>query len=308
MNLVVLDASPAFDGLDLAPLRKHGELTVFEKTSPAQVAERISGATVVLTNKVKLGAAELAAAPNLKLVSVLATGYDVVDVSAAKAHGVTVCNVRGYSTASTAQHAVALLLELTNRVGAHSTDVARGGWIERNIWSYNLAPLTELDGKTLLVVGMGAIGSRVARIAEALGMTVLSGSARRPEELFALLPQADAVSLHCPLTPETRGLINAEFLAALKPGALLVNAARGPVIDDHAVAAALKSGTLAGYAADVTTTEPPLPENPLLTAPSCLLTPHNAWATDASRQRLLAETVENVDKFLAGTPRNVVGG
>lgn len=308
MKLVVLDASPAFDGLDLAPLREFGELAVFEKTAPAQVAERLSGASVVLTNKVRLGEAEFSAAPNLKLVTVLATGYDVVDTISAKAHGVTVCNVRGYSTASTAQHAIALLLELTNRVGAHASDVASGGWVARNIWSYNLAPLAELDGKTLLVVGKGAIGSRVAQIAEALGMTTLAGSARRPKELLALLPQADVVSLHCPLAPETRGLVNAEFLMAMKPGALLVNAARGPVVDDQAVADALKSGRLAGYAADVMTTEPPLPENPLLSAQNCLLTPHNAWATDASRERLLAETVENVDKFLAGSPRNVVGG
>ena len=307
MKLVVLDASPAFGGLDLSALEKFGELAVFEKTAPTQVAERISDATVVLTNKVKLGEAEFAAAPNLKLVTVLATGYDVIDTVSAKTHGVTVCNVRGYSTASTAQHAIALLLELTNRVGAHASDVASGGWVARNIWSYNLAPLTELDGKTLLIVGKGAIGSRVATIAEALGMTVLAGSARRPDELISLLPQADVVSLHCPLTPETRGLVNADFLTALKPGALLVNAARGPVVDDLAVADALKSGRLAGYAADVTTTEPPLPENPLLSAPNCVLTPHNAWATDASRERLLAETVENVDKFLAKAPRNVVG-
>ena len=306
MTLVVLDASPAFDGLDLAPLKKHGELIVYDATTPAQVAERISGATVVLTNKVRLGEREFAAAPNLKLVSVLATGYDGIDLEAARAHGVAVCNVRGYSTAATAQHTVALLLELTNRVGAHARDVSEGGWVSRGIWSYRLGPLTELDGKTLLVIGRGAIGSRVATVAEALGMTILFGSARRKEELHALLPQADAVSLHCPLAPETRGLVDGEFLAALKPGAFLINAARGPVIDDLAVAEALKSGQLAGYAADVTTTEPPDPDNFLLSAPNCLLTPHNAWAADASRSRLLAETALNVESFLNGTPRNVV--
>lgn len=320
MKIVVLETSP-FDAdgiLDWSPLRAFGEVTLHPRTRPEEAAARVAGADVVYTNKVPLGATELdAAGPNLKLVSVLATGYDVVDVAAARGRGVTVCNVPGYSTPSTAQTAVALLLELCHRVGEHAAAVRTGEWQRTGIWSFWHAAPTELDGKTLAVVGMGQVGRRVAAIAAALGMEVVgaalpgregaAGDSPYPRlPLEEALAHADAVSLHCPLTPATRGLIDAERLARMRPGALLVNTSRGPLVDEAAVADALRSGRLGGYAADVLSTEPPADDNPLLTAPNCVVTPHFAWASRESRTRLLAESVENLRAFLAGSPRNVV--
>lgn len=282
---------------------------MYQRTDHSQLPERLADAEVVVLNKVALTAATLALAPKLKQITVLATGHDVVDGAAARAAGVTLCNVAGYSTASTAQHAIALLLELTNQVGRHAAAVATGEWQARGIWSWADTPLMELEGKTLALVGYGAIGGRVGTLAEALGMRVLPVT-RTPREgtypLEQALSQADIVVLQCPLTPATRGLIDTETLALLKPGALLVNCARGPVIDEAAVAAALHSGHLAGFATDVLSTEPPAPDNPLLSAPRTVITPHHAWATKAARERLLAETVANIAAFQAGHPRNVV--
>lgn len=309
MKITVLDASPALDDLDYASLRALGELDIYLATTSEALLSRLKDADVVVLNKVRLDATTLAAAPALKLVTVLATGYDVVDATAARAAGVTVCNVAGYSTASTAQHAIALLLELTNQVGHHAQRVAQGAWQARGIWSWAETPLIELEGKTLVVIGYGAIGSRIGQVAQALGMRVLPVTKTSRPGTFSLneaLPQADIVLLQCPLTPQTRELVNEEFLEKLRPGALLVNCARGPVIDEAAVADALRSGHLAGFATDVLSTEPPSPDNPLLSAPNALITPHHAWATRASRERLLAETAENIRAFLAGAPRNVV--
>ena len=309
MKITVLDASPALDGLDYAPLRALGELQIHLATTSEALLSRLGDADVVVLNKVHLGTTALAAAPVLKLVTVLATGYDVVDTVAAKAAGVTVCNVAGYSTASTAQHAIALLLELTNQVGHHAHRVAQGAWQERGIWSWAETPLIELEGKTLVVIGYGAIGSRIGKVVEALGMRVLPVTKTPRPGTFSLdeaLPQADIVLLQCPLTPQTRELVNSDFLAKLRPGALLVNCARGLVLDEAAVADALRSGHLAGFATDVLSTEPPAPDNPLLRSPNTLITPHYAWATRAARERLLAETAGNIRAFLAGTPRNVV--
>jgi glycerate dehydrogenase len=324
MKIVVLDSHP-MDGGDLnwTPLRALAAdpngLVLHEQTAPEQVAERITGATVVCTNKVRLDSrAFAAAAPTLRLVSVLATGYNIVDTDAARAHGVTVCNVPGYSTASTAQATIALLLELAHGVGAHARRVRDGAWQQAGIWSFSDRPLVELDGKTLVVVGLGAIGGRVARIASALGMNVVAAQLPgRPAAadnaspyprlpLNEALPLADAVTLHCPLTPQTHGLMNEARLAGLRPTAFLVNTARGPLVDEHAIALALHAGRLAGYAADVLSVEPPPPDHPLLNAPNCLVTPHLAWATRESRERLLRATVENVRAFVAGTPQNVV--
>ena len=309
MTITVLDASPALDGLDLSALAALGTLQVHTATSLSEVPARLATAEIIVLNKVRLGPAELAGAPKLTLITVLATGYDVVDTIAAKAQGVTLCNIAGYSTASTAQHAIALLLELTNQVGTHALGVASGEWVRRGIWSYAQTPLQELDGKTLVLVGYGAIGSRIGTIAKALGMRVLPVTRTRRAGSYSLteaLPQADVVLLQCPLTPETRGLVNSAFLTQLRPGTLLVNCARGPVVEERAVAAALESGHLAGFAADVLSTEPPAPDNPLLSAPRCLLTPHLAWATRASRERLLTETVDNIRAFQQGIPRNRV--
>ncbi|MES2461567.1 MAG: NAD(P)-dependent oxidoreductase [Armatimonadota bacterium] len=320
MKIVVLDALPldADHDLDWSSLTTIGDLTRHERTSTEETAARISGAVAVYTNKVRLGASEMdSAGSGLKFIGVLATGFDVVDTAAARERGITVANVPGYSAAFTAQTAIALLLELSQHIGAHSDAVHSGEWQRRNIWSFWQFSLVELEGKTLVIVGTGAVGGRVAKVASALGMTVISAQLpNRPEmkddnpyprlPLDQALALADAVSLHCPLTPETRGLINAERLAQLKPGALLVNAARGPVVDDEAVAAALRSGHLAAFAADVMAPEPPEPNNPLLSAPNTILTPHLGWASRPARERLVAISAANLQGFLNGAPQNVV--
>lgn len=317
MKIVVLDAVPldADGDLDWTPLREIGEAALYPRTSAEETAGRIVGADAVYTNKVRLGEAHFAANPALKFVSVFATGYDVVDVAAARTHGVTVCNVPGYSTASTAQTAIALLLELANHVGDHAAKVRNGEWTRRNIWSWWDDGAIELDGKTLVIVGMGAIGSRVAAVAAALGMNVLAAQIpgrpyptdTRHVPLSDALRIADAVSLHCPLTPDTRHLINAERLALLKPHSFLINAGRGPLVDETAVAAALWNGSLAGYAADVLSVEPPPADHPLLSAPRCIITPHYAWTSRAARERMLSVSVANLTAFLSGKPENVVG-
>lgn len=322
-KLVVLDADPAA-GSGLAPeeargpvdyrvLEEFGEIELFEATPPDLLLERARGATILLTNKVRLERAHFERLPELRLVSVLATGTNVIDVAAARDHGVVVCNVPGYSTASTAQLAIALLLELCHRVGEHSLDVHRGGWSRAGRFAYYRTPLVELEGRTLGVFGLGAIGSRVARIANALGMRVL-GTSRSPKgepdvemvSLEALLERSDVLSLHAALTPETERVVRAETLARLRPGALVVNVARGPLVDSAAVRAALDDGRLGGYATDVLEIEPPPEDHPLLGAPRCIVTPHIAWATEAARRRLLEATRENIAAFLAGAPRNIV--
>lgn len=318
MNIVVLDAHPldADGDLDWTPLRALGTLTLHARTAPAEVSARLGDADVVYTNKVRVGGAEFDAAPRLRLVSVLATGYDVIDTAAARAHNVTVCNVPGYSSPSTAQTTIALLLELCHHVGAHAQAVQGGAWRKANVWSFwNEAPV-ELAGKTLVIVGLGAVGRRVARIAKALDMNVVAAALPGRSNDNASLPprrlldealeMADVVSLHCPLTPQTRGLLNAERIARLKPAALVINTARGPLVEEGALAEALQAGRLAGYAADVLSVEPPEADNPLLSAPRCLITPHFAWASRASRQRLLEASVANLRAFLAGAPQNVV--
>lgn len=317
MNITVLDARPLDDGdLDWEPLRALGQVTLHPGTRPEDIAARIDDADVIFTNKVPLRAAAFEAATRLKLVSVLATGYDIVDISAALTRGVTVCNVPAYSTASTTQTTIALLLELCHRAGAHSEAVHAGEWSRSPTFAFWKYPLLDLEGKTLLVVGTGAIGRRVAAVAEALGMKIIA--ARLPGReaasddkwmrmpLDEALPLADVVSLHCPMTPQTRGLMSAERLAQLKKGALLINAARGPIIDENAVRAALDSGWLGGFAADVLASEPPPANHPLFGAPNCILTPHIAWATPDSRRRNLDISVQNLRAFLDGTPQNVV--
>ena len=321
MKIVILDSRPMDAGdLDWTPLRALAPdgLVLHEQTAPGQVVERIVGADVVCTNKAPLDAAAFAvAAPRLRLVSVLATGYNVIDLGAARDHGVTVCNVPGYSTASVTQATIGLLLELAHGVGHHAERVRGGAWQRAGVWSFSDCPLVELDGKTLVIVGLGAIGRRVARVAEALGTTVFA--ARLPGRddshgddvprlpLDEALARADAVTLHCPLTPDTHGLMSAERLARMKPSAFLVNTARGPLVDEGAVADALRAGRLAGYAADVLSEEPPDGGSPLFHAPRCLITPHLGWATRESRRRLLDATVANVRAFLAGAPQNVAG-
>ena len=315
MQIIVLDAKPLDAGdLDWGPLEKLGEVIRHDGTPPERANERIADAEVVYTNKVRLGAANFAAAKGLKLVSVLATGYDIIDLDAARAAGATVCNVPAYSTESVVQTTFALLLELTHGVGAHSAVVHEGAWSASPTFCFWLQPLVELAGKTMAIVGAGNIGRRVAEVAHALGMEVVAADpaavelpafVRRVslEEAFA---KADVLSMHCPLDERTRGLVNAERIETMKDGAILLNAARGPLIEEAAVAAALRSGKLGGYGTDVLSAEPPAAENPLLGAPRCVITPHLAWASREARRRLLATSVGNLRAFLAGTPQNVV--
>jgi glycerate dehydrogenase len=312
--IAVLDGHTLNPGdLDWSPLAALGNLKVHDRTPPELVTERARDAAILLTNKTPLPRAVIEALPALKYIGVLATGYNVVDTAAAHERGIPVCNVPGYGTAAVAQHVFALLLELTSHTGMHSDSVRAGEWSHSPDWCYWRAPLTELAGLTMGIVGWGAIGQAVAGIARAFGMNVLAAT-RTPrtvegveftgmDELFR---RADVVSLHCPLTPETQGMVNAARLAAMKPAAFLINTARGPLIVENELAAALREGRLAGAALDVLSTEPPAPDNPLLTAPRCLITPHLAWAARASRQRLMDAVVENVRAFLAGTPVNVV--
>jgi glycerate dehydrogenase len=309
-QLVVLDGYTSNPGdLDWEPLERLGELTIHPRTAPEQVAACIAKADVVLTNKTRLDAASLAAAPGLRGVAVLATGFDVVDGLAARRLGLPVCNVPEYGTMSVAQAVFALLLELTNHTGALAASVRQGRWSAGPDFCYWDQPLVELAGQTLGVVGMGRIGTAVARIGEAFGMRVLSHR-RRPDPasvpLEQLLQESDVVSLHCPLTPATRGLIDTAHLRCMKPGALLINTGRGALINEVDLAAALASGQLGGAGLDVLSLEPPRADHPLLTAPNCLITPHVAWATRQARQRLIAVSARNVAAILAGRPIHVV--
>lgn len=292
-----------------------GELSVFERSSGEEIVARAQGAAVVLTNKTPLSAASIAALPQLAGICVLATGVNVVDLAAARARGIPVCNIPAYSTASTAQHTIALLLELTNHVGKHDAAVHQGAWVNALDFSFTLSPLTELEGLKLGIVGFGAIGRRVGEIAHALGMQVVAaGDGKRAHDpawlerapLDQLFRQADVVTLHCPLSDATRGLVNAARLASMRPSALLLNASRGPLVDEADLADALRRGVIAGAALDVLSEEPPRADNPLLTAPRCVITPHNAWLTLAARRRAMQTTAENVRGILLGTPKNVV--
>ena len=264
-----------------------------------------------MLNKAVLDAHTIAHAPHLKYVGILATGWNTIDLAAAKQRGLVVTNVPGYSTASVAQQAFALLLELTNQVALHSGDARSGGWPKNPDYCYRLSPLIELAGLTLGIVGFGQIGQAAARIGQAFGMRVLANRrdhAQPPPEgveyadLDRIFSESDVVSLHCPLSPATAGLVNAKRLAQMKPTAFLINTSRGPLVVEQDLADALRAGRLAGAGVDVLSTEPPAPGNPLLSAPRCFVTPHVAWATDAARQRLIDIAAENLRAYLNGQP------
>jgi glycerate dehydrogenase len=319
MKIVVLDAHPLNPGdLSWAALERLGaQCEIHAQTPPELVVTRAQAAEIVLTNKTRLSAREFDALPDLRYVGVLATGYDVVDARAAHERGVLVTNVPAYGTASVAQATFALLLELCNHAGAHAEAARAGRWSASGQFAYWEHALVELSGMTLGLVGLGAIGQAVARIGVAFEMRVIAASSKPavPDGVSAeVLPlrevfaQADVLSLHCPLVREKRALVNAERLSWMKPSALLLNTARGGLIDEAALRDALVAGRLAGAALDVLAVEPPPRDHPLLTAPNCVVTPHVAWATRAARQRLLDAAVENVAGFLAGAPRNVVSG
>jgi glycerate dehydrogenase len=308
IQIVVLDGHTLNPGdLSWDALRSLGTLTVHDRTPPEQTVARAKSADIVLTNKTRLAAGVLAQLPKLKFVAVLATGYDVVDVKAARARGIPVANIPSYGTQSVAQHAFALLLELTQQAGHHAATARAGRWSAGPDWCYWDGALRELAGLTLGIIGAGRIGRAAGRIGEAFGMNVLYHDiSDGPANFENLLRKSDVISLHCPLTPGTRHLINAQTLALMKPGALLINTSRGPLIDDDALAAALRENRLGGAGLDVLSTEPPPADHPLLSAPRCLVTPHIAWATTAARARLMGVAVENVKAFLAGAPRNIV--
>jgi len=318
MKIVVLDGFTMNPGdLEWNALEALGEPTVYERTSESQIVARLQGAEIALTNKTPLTAETFAALPELRFVGVLATGYNVVDLAAAKARGIPVSNVPAYSTRSVQQMTFALLLELTQKCGEHDRAVKAGAWAQCEDFMFQRGPLVELDGLTFGAFGFGAIGRAVAQTALSFGMRVLVASRTRPAELPAgvewasaeeLFRRSDVVSLHCPLTPETRHVVCARTLAWMKPTAYLINTGRGGLVDELALAAALHEGRLAGAGVDVLSTEPPSPDNPLLSAPRCVVTPHCAWATRAARQRLLDATVANVKAFQSGRPVNVVNG
>lgn len=315
MKIVILDAYAANPGdLSWDEFAALGELTVYDRTAPEDVAARIGDAEVVFINKVRLTDDIFAACPNLKLVSILATGYNIVDLAAAKRRGITVCNVPGYSTRAVVQMTFALLLEICQQVGLHSGAVHTGRWQTCPDFCFWDRPLIELDGKTMGIVGYGAIGSAVGTVAQALGMKLLVTARHEkpvPEgarfvSLPELLAQSDVVSLHCPQMAENARMIDAGALAQMKDGAILLNTARGGLLDEQAVADALRSGKLLAAGMDVVSAEPIRADNPLLTAPNCFLTPHIAWAPLETRRRLQTISAENLRAFLAGKPQNVV--
>jgi glycerate dehydrogenase len=315
MNIVVLDAYTLNPGdLSWDSLDRLGRCTIYDRTPPAKVVSRSADAEIVLTNKVLLDRNIIGALPKLRYIGVLATGTNVVDLAAARERGITVTNVPAYGTASVAQTTIALLLELTQRVGHHSATVMEGRWSKNPDWCYWDFPLMELEGLQAGIIGLGHIGQAVARITLALGMKVsaFSHSSKKQVagiellDLETLIRRSDVLSLHCPLTEQTRNLINAERLSWMKPAAILLNTSRGALIDEAALADALNSGRLAGAGLDVLSVEPPPANNPLLTAKNCIITPHLAWATKAARSRLMAIAVENAAAFLSGKPKNVV--
>jgi glycerate dehydrogenase len=298
-------------------LRRIGEVEVFDRTRLEEVTGRAAGAEIVLLNKTPMPAHVLEQLPALRYIGVLATGYNVVDVDAARARGVVVTNVPTYGTASVAQFVFALLLELCHRVGMHADAVRAGEWSRNPDWSFWKSPLVELAGKTMGIVGFGRIGRQTGRIADAMGMRVIAhdtNQSNAPEydgfrwaPVEELLRESDVVSLHAPLFPETKGMINARSLAGMKRSAFLINTSRGPLVVDQDLADALNAGRIAGAGLDVLSVEPPAADNPLLSAKNCLVTPHMAWATREARSRLMELVVENVEAFVAGSPRNVVG-
>lgn len=317
-RIVVLDGHTLNPGdLDWQPIAELGDLVVHDRSGAAR-AERMRGALYVLTNKELITEEMLADSPETRYVGVLATGVNVVDLEACRRHDVTVTNIPGYGSESVAQHVFALLLEFSNHVAAHDSAVREGQWTNCPDFCFTVSPLRELAGKTLGIVGLGDIGRRVAQIGHAFGMNIVAAEQRRMDEIEVpgvpvrwlplddFLAECDIVTLHCPLTPETEHLIDGKRLARMKPEAILINTGRGPLLDEAAVAEALESNRLGAVAIDVLSSEPPSADNPLLSAPRCLITPHIAWATREARQRLMQIAAENLRAFQQGQPRNVV--
>jgi glycerate dehydrogenase len=315
-RIVILDGRTLNPGdLDWDPIERLGTCVIHDRTPPECVVERGAGAQILLTNKTPVTARDIEALPSLAYIGVLATGFNIVDVDAARRRGIPVTNVPAYGTMAVTQLVFAHLFNLTHRIGHHTGAVAAGRWSSSLDFSFWDLPLLEVDGLTMGIVGLGRIGEAVARAARAFGMTVIAhdpgptgshdAGVRRVglDELFA---SSDVVSLHCPLTEQTRALVSAARLSSMKRSAFLINTSRGPVIDEPALANALEAGTIAGAGLDVLSVEPPPATHPLLGAPNCFITPHIAWATTAARRRLMEGVASNIREFLAGRPVNVV--
>jgi glycerate dehydrogenase len=314
-KITVLDGFCLNPGdLSWEALEALGDCTFYDRSAEAEIHARIANAEIVLTNKVPLTAESMKSAGRLKYIGVTATGHNIIDLKAAESHQIIVTNVPSYGTSSVSQMVFAHVLNLTQRVADHAREVRHGRWASSLDWCFWDYPLVELDGLKMGIVGFGRIGRATAKLANAFGMKVLAfnrsplkeTSGIRSADLDTVFRDSDVVSLHCPLTEETRALVNRDRLALMKPSAFLINTSRGALVDEFALADALNEGRLAGAGLDVLTTEPPTADNPLFTAKNCYITPHIAWATRASRKRLLDESVENVACYLRGAPRNVV--
>ena len=315
-RIVILDGYVANSGdLSWQGIASQGNLLVYDRTATDEVIARCAGATAVFTNKVIIDADTIAALPDLKFIGVLATGYNNVDIEAARRTGIVVSNVPAYSTMSVAQHVFAMLLTICNRVSDYSASVAAGRWASCDDFSYRLGPIEELDGKTMAVYGLGNIGRRVAAIADAFGMHVVSCTSQPAENLppyiekvsrDEMFRRADVLSLNAPLTATNRHFINAATIALMKPTAIVINTSRGPLVDEEALADALASGRLAFAAVDVLAVEPPRQGSPLIGLDNCIVTPHVAWQSTDARRRLLDVSAANLRAFLAGAPQNVV--
>ena len=316
MKIVILDGYTTNAGdLSWNGISELGDLTVYDRTAPDEVIDRCLGAEAVLTNKVVFTDDVMQALPQLKYIGVMATGYNVVDIDAARRRGIVVTNVPAYSTPSVAQMVFAHLLNITNQVALHDRQVHEGRWAGNRDFCFYSAPLIELAGKQMGIVGLGQTGSAVAKIALALGMRVMAFTSKAQESLpegitkgslNEVFATSDVVSLHCPLTPDTKHIVNAERLATMKPSAIVINTGRGPLVDEQHLADALNRGIIAAAAVDVLSTEPPAADNPLLTARNCHITPHIAWASQAARARLIHTLTDNLKGYISGNVVNNV--
>ncbi|SHH74402.1 glycerate dehydrogenase [Chryseolinea serpens] len=313
MEIVITDGYTLNPGdLDWSGIQALGNVRYHDRTAPEDIADRCRHAEIIVTNKTPINAHTLEHATKLKLVAVTATGYNIIDVAAAYTKGVAVCNVPAYGTDSVAQHAIALMLELTNHVGENSRSVSQGDWSTASDWCYSTSPLIELSGKVFGIVGFGRIGQRTAAIAEALGMNVIFYSPSKKSfpakqvSLETLFRESDFISLHCPLTLDNVGFVNKALLSLMKPTAFLINTSRGQLINEMDLATALKRGTLKGAALDVLSQEPPPAGHPLTGVKQCIITPHTAWLSVEARSRILNATIENIKHFLEGSPQNLV--
>ncbi|WP_423146155.1 D-2-hydroxyacid dehydrogenase [Rubrolithibacter danxiaensis] len=314
MKIVVADGYTLNPGdLSWEHLNTLGEVTIYERTPVELLVERCREADIVLTNKVPFKKETLEKLPGLKLISVLATGYNIIDIEVAKKLKIRVCNVPAYGTASVAQHVFALLLELTNHVGLNARATAEGKWERNPDFCFSEKPISELSGKVFGIVGMGDIGEQVARIAAAFGLKVIYNNRNKKQtelaeyhEMKSLFSQSDFISLHCPLTEENQQFVNKDLIELMKRSAFIINTARGQLINEHDLAEALNKNRITGAALDVLSTEPPLSTNPLLKAKNCIITPHNAWMSREARERMMNTTIKNIEAFLNGNAINVV--